>query len=32
MVTDGVDRYSGGRFDPENPYVQTATSDHKRRA
>ncbi len=27
MVTDGVDRYSGARFDPENPYVQTATSD-----
>jgi hypothetical protein len=27
MVTDGVDRYSGARFDPENPYVQAATSD-----
>lgn len=27
MVTDGVDRYSGGRFDPENPYVQAAVSD-----
>jgi hypothetical protein len=27
MVTDGVDRYSGGRFDPENPYVSAATSD-----
>ncbi len=27
MVTDGVDRYSGGRFDPENPYVQAAISD-----
>jgi hypothetical protein len=27
MVTDGVDRYSGGHFDPENPYVQSATSD-----
>ena len=27
MVTDGVDRYSGGRFDPDNPYVQAATSD-----
>jgi VWFA-related protein len=27
MVTDGVDRYSGGRFDPEDPYVQAATSD-----
>lgn len=27
MVTDGVDRYSGGRFDPENPYVLAAVSD-----
>jgi hypothetical protein len=27
MVTDGVDRYSGGRFDPENPYVRSATND-----
>jgi hypothetical protein len=27
MVTDGVDRYSGGRFDPENPYVQAAVTD-----
>jgi VWFA-related protein len=27
MVTDGVDRYSGARFDPENPYVRAATSD-----
>ena len=27
MVTDGVDRYSGGRYDPEDPYVQAATSD-----
>jgi hypothetical protein len=28
MVTDGVDRYSGGRrYDPENPYVQAAISD-----
>jgi VWFA-related protein len=27
MVTDGVDRYSGGRFDPENPYVRAAVSD-----
>ena len=27
MVTDGVDRYSGARFDPENPYVQAATRD-----
>jgi hypothetical protein len=30
MVTDGVDRYSGGRFDPEDPYVQAATSDAQR--
>jgi hypothetical protein len=27
MVTDGIDRYSGGRYDPEDPYVQAATSD-----
>jgi hypothetical protein len=27
MVTDGVDRYSGRRYDPENPYVQAAVSD-----
>lgn len=27
MVTDGVDRYSGARFDPNNPYVQSATTD-----
>jgi VWFA-related protein len=27
MVTDGVDRYSGAHFDPENPYVRAATSD-----
>jgi hypothetical protein len=27
MVTDGVDRYNGARFDPEDPYVQAATSD-----
>lgn len=27
MVTDGADRYSGRRFDPEDPYVQAATSD-----
>jgi VWFA-related protein len=27
MVTDGVDRYSGGRFNPDDPYVQAATSD-----
>jgi VWFA-related protein len=30
MVTDGVDRYSGARFDPSNPYVQAATSDAQR--
>jgi hypothetical protein len=30
MVTDGVDRYSGGRFDPEDPYVQAAVSDAQR--
>ena len=27
MVTDGVDRYNGARFDPEDPYVQAAISD-----
>lgn len=27
MVSDGVDRYNGARFDPEDPYVQAATSD-----
>jgi VWFA-related protein len=27
MVTDGVDRYSGRRYDPEDPYVQAALSD-----
>jgi VWFA-related protein len=27
MVTDGVDRYSGRRFDPENPYVRAAVTD-----
>jgi VWFA-related protein len=27
MVTDGVDRYSGPRYDPENPYVRAAISD-----
>jgi hypothetical protein len=27
MVTDGVDRYSGGHFDPENSYVRAAISD-----
>jgi hypothetical protein len=30
MVTDGTDRYSGGRFDPDNPYVRAATSDAQR--
>jgi hypothetical protein len=30
MITDGIDRYSGGRFDPDNPYVQAATSDAQR--
>ncbi len=27
MVTDGVDRYTGVRYDPENPYVKNATDD-----
>jgi hypothetical protein len=27
MVTDGVDRYSGRRFDADDPYVQAAISD-----
>ena len=27
MVTDGVDRYSGVRYDPENPYVRAAIND-----
>jgi VWFA-related protein len=27
MVTDGVDRYSGRRFDPEDPYVKAAVTD-----
>jgi VWFA-related protein len=27
MVTDGVDRYSGRGFDPEDPYVQSAIRD-----
>jgi hypothetical protein len=27
MVTDGIDRYSGRRFDPEDPYVRTAIND-----
>ena len=30
LVTDGVDRYQGGRFDPEDPYVQSAMSDAQR--
>ena len=30
MVTDGVDRYSGLRYDPENPYVRAATNDAQR--
>jgi VWFA-related protein len=30
MITDGIDRYSGGRFDSENPYVQAAISDAQR--
>ena len=30
MVTDGVDRYSGRRFDPEDPYVQAAITDSQR--
>ena len=30
MVTDGVDRYSGRRYDPENPYVQAAVSDSQK--
>ena len=27
MVTDGVDRYSGARYDPEDPYVQAAVTE-----
>jgi VWFA-related protein len=27
MVTDGVDPYSGRRFDPDNPYVRAAVTD-----
>lgn len=27
MVTDGVDRYSGRGYNPEDPYVQAATND-----
>ena len=30
MITDGVDRYSGRRFDPENPYVQAAVQDSQK--
>jgi len=30
MVTDGVDRYSGRRFDPEDPYVQAAMEDSQK--
>ncbi|HEY4048374.1 MAG TPA: hypothetical protein VGM27_16035 [Acidobacteriaceae bacterium] len=30
MVTDGVDRYSGRGFNPENPYVQSAIRDAQR--
>ena len=30
MVSDGVDRYNGARFDPEDPYVQAATEDAQR--
>ena len=32
MVTDGVDRYSGGRFDPEDPYVQAAPATRRKPA
>ena len=27
MVTDGIDRYSGRGFNPDNPYVQSAIKD-----
>jgi hypothetical protein len=27
MVTDGIDRYNGLRFDPQDPYVQTTIKD-----
>jgi hypothetical protein len=27
MITDGVDRYSGRRYDPDDPYVQAAIRD-----
>lgn len=30
MVTDGVDRYSGARFDPSNPYLEAAVKDAQR--
>jgi VWFA-related protein len=30
MVTDGIDRYSGRGFNPENPYVQSAIRDAQR--
>jgi DNA-binding PadR family transcriptional regulator len=30
MVTDGTDRYTGGPYDPDNPYVQAALSDAQR--
>ncbi len=30
MVTDGVDRYSGLHYDPQNPYVRAATNDAQR--
>ena len=30
MVSNGVDRYSGRRFDPEDPYVSSAVKDAQR--
>ncbi|HEX6770925.1 MAG TPA: hypothetical protein VF126_02790 [Acidobacteriaceae bacterium] len=27
MITDGVDRYNGLRYDPSNPYIQTTIND-----
>jgi hypothetical protein len=30
MLTDGVEAYDSGRFDPNNPYVQQAISDAQR--
>ena len=27
MISDGIDRYSGLRFDPSNPYVRKTTTD-----